>query len=144
MQPARYARVAAAIFAAEAVFAVIHLAVGGTYRGSTRAFSVVTDAWIGVLWGASAIAGFVQRPWQGHFVMFFGMLASIWHGVMISVLLSGRGPYGVGITFLAAGAVQAYCLWHAAPAFYEPRPQAAPPAERHPLLARLRLRHTHS
>jgi hypothetical protein len=143
MRPETHARVAATLFAAEAVFAVVHLAVGGVYAGTTRAYSVVTDAWTAVAWGASAAAGLVQRPWQGHFVMMFGMLTSVWQGVVISVSLSDHGPYGVGIPFLLAGAVQAYCIWHAAPAFFEPRPERAPAVERRPWRERLHRRHSH-
>jgi hypothetical protein len=142
MQPATYARVAATTFAAQTVFAVVHLATGGTYPGYTHGYSVFSDVLVAIVWGASAVAGLTQRPWQGHFVMLTGMLLSFWHGVMVSVALSDRGPYGVAIPLLLAGGIQAYCIWHQPPAFFEPRPERAAVPHR-PLLERLHLRHTH-
>ena len=71
MKPAVYGRLAALLFAAQAVFPIVHRAVGGEYWGFMHAHNVVIDAGLAFIWSVSAIAGLIQRPPNAFFVMLF-------------------------------------------------------------------------
>jgi hypothetical protein len=55
MSPSACARIASALFAAEALFAVIHRAVGGQYHGFTLTYSAVVDWLLLVAWTTAAL-----------------------------------------------------------------------------------------
>jgi hypothetical protein len=132
MKPETYGRVAGALFAAEAVFPIVHRALGGRYAGYTHGFDVVIDAGLAVVWCASAVAGFVQRPPQTFFVMFTGALVTFVHFVMYSNSTGYHGPYAVSLPWLALFPVQMFCVVRAAPAFFAPRAEPASEREARP------------
>jgi hypothetical protein len=141
MRPARYAYVAGVLFAAEAAFAIVHRLAGGRYPGFTHTHDVVIDLGLAVIWSAAAVACLIHRSWPAFVVAFVGSAVSVIHGVMFSVALTHRGPYGVGIPFLIAATVQFYCAVHDAPAFLEgEQPSTAEPRRR---FAFLRPRQVH-
>jgi hypothetical protein len=135
-------------FAAEATFAVVHLATGARYFGFTHLHNVVIDVSLATIWTASALAALFHRSWAGFFTILVGASVSIVHGVMYSIALTQRGPFGVTVPFLLGAAVQFYLAVHAAPVFLQPpvpRAEAAPaPAwgRRRPAWL-LRLRQSH-
>jgi hypothetical protein len=142
VKPARHAQLIALLFAAEAAFAIVHRAVGGEYRGFTHTHNVVIDVSLAVVWIGSALAALLHRGWPALFLTLVGASVSIVHGFMLSVALTDRGPYGVGVPFLLAAAVQLYLIVHAAPAFLEERAARAPARRVRPAWL-LRLRHSH-
>ncbi len=141
MSPKVYARTAAVLFAAEAVFAIVHLAFGADYPHFVHALNVVTDLVLAVVWGAAAVASLTPQTWPAPFLMITGAGASATQGFMYTVSTNDVGPMGVGLPFLAAALVQVYCTFHAAPPLTPVVPQAAPARRR--WAWRLRLRHSH-
>ena len=121
MKPSRYALAASALFAVQAIFPVVHLLAGGVYPGTTRGLSIAWDLWLAVIWIAAAIAGVVRRSGVALGVMCVGAMASLMHGLQLSVLLSSRGPYGVGLPFLAAAVLALLFSVRAIPAFRRER-----------------------
>jgi hypothetical protein len=130
MGPSACARIASALFAAEALFAVIHRAVGGQYHGFTFTFSAVIDWLLLVVWITAAAAGVVQQSGRAFTAMWIGAFASLMHGLNISVSTSGHRPFGVGIPFAIAAIAQAWLIIRAVPAFREvtAEPREAAPA----------------
>ncbi|HEX8793165.1 MAG TPA: hypothetical protein VF765_19610 [Polyangiaceae bacterium] len=143
MKPATAGRVAAATFAAEMLFPILHQALGGRYTGFTHVHDVTIDTGLAVIWGASAIAGLVQRPDRAFFVMLAGTAVTFIHFVMFSLSTGIRGPYAVSLPFLALFPLQAWLVVRSAPAFFARKPAAE--HEHHEtaraIWARLRLRH---
>jgi hypothetical protein len=125
VKPATFGRLAAGSFAAEALFPIIHRAVGGRYFGFSHVHDVAVDLGLAVTWIASAVAGFVQRPPNAFFVMLSGTAVTLIHFVMFSVATGDHGPYGVSLPWLALFPLQAYFVVRSAPAFFE---RAAEPA----------------
>jgi hypothetical protein len=115
MSPKRYAQAAAVLFAAEAVFAILHLALGGRYPTFTHASSIVIDVVLALVWIAAAVASLTPQTWPAPFLMMFGASVSAMHGFVYTVSTNDSGPLGVGLPFLAAAAVQFYCTFKAAP-----------------------------
>jgi hypothetical protein len=114
MKPKHYAWIAAAVLAAEAVFAVVHRAGGWDYRGFTRAHDVVLDPGLAVVWAAAASAALVRWSFPAFFVAMLGAAASLAHGIMFSV----SSPHtGAGLPFLAAAVVTAVALKRSLPAW---------------------------
>jgi hypothetical protein len=144
MRPVTYARIAGLLFVPQLAFAVVHRAAGLAYPRFTHGHDVAVDIGLMVLWGAATLAGLIgrtpegsgrgetigrtpegsgrgetiRRPWQGFFALFAGALASIVHGVMFTIAETPAGVHGAGVPFLAAAAVELYCIVHAAPAFF--------------------------
>jgi hypothetical protein len=137
MSPSTSARIASALFAAEAMFAVVHLLVGGGYRGVVHSFGVLVDCGLAAIWIAATVAGLVQRSGLALATMWVGAAVSLTHGFLFSVATSSVGPYGVGLPFVFAAVAQAYLIAQAAPAFRhvraEPREAepSAPPFGQH-------------
>jgi hypothetical protein len=136
MSPSACARIASGLFAAEAIFAMVHRAVGGQYHGFTFTFSAVVDWLLLAVWLTAAVAGVVQQSGRAFVAMWIGALGSLMHGLNISVSTSGYRPFGVGIPFVLAAMAQAYLIVRAIPAFREvtAEPREAAPAG--PLFAR--------
>jgi hypothetical protein len=147
MSPIGYARTAAVMFAAEAVFPIAHRLTGSAYNGFTHVHDVVIDTCLTIVWLSAALVGFLGRPSNGLAVLLWGACVSVMHGVMFSIATSDKGPVGAGVPFLVAGTVQLYLIAHAFPAFAEgAAPREAREAEpRRWLVGRLalRLRHSH-
>lgn len=141
MKPATAGRVAAATFAAEMLFPILHQALGGSYTGFSHVHDVTIDTGLAVIWGASAIAGLVQRPDRAFFVMLAGTAVTFVHFVMFSVATGIHGPYGVSLPWLALFPLQAWLVCRSAPAFFARQPEPEREAEPHPFWARLRPRH---
>lgn len=112
MNPKRYALVAAVLFAAQAIFAVVHLAVGATYPSFTHGYSVVTDVVLAATWAAAAVASLAPLTWPAPFLMMWGASVSMMWGFIYTVATS---PTGLGLPFLAAAGVSFYCIFRAAP-----------------------------
>jgi hypothetical protein len=126
MSPSTCARVAAALFAAQAIFAIVHRATGSGYRGLTHGSSVVVDLGLTVIWLAAAVAGLVRRSGLALVMMCVGAMVSLIHGINFSVSTSSHGPYGVGIPFVFAAIAETYLIARAIPAL---RPVAVGPRE---------------
>lgn len=142
MKPATAGRIAAATFAAEMLFPILHQALHGSYTGFTHVHDVTIDTALAVVWGASAIAGLVQRPDRAFFVMLTGATVTFVHFFMFSVVTGIHGPYGVSLPFLALFPLQMWLVVRAAPAFFAPpEEKAAAAPQPHSRWAGLRLRH---
>jgi hypothetical protein len=151
MKPATAGRIAAATFAAEMLFPILHQALHGSYTGFTRVHDVTIDTLLTLMWGASAVAGLVQRPDRAFFVMLAGTAVTFVHFVMFSLSTGIRGPYGVSLPWLVLFPLQAWLVVRSAPAFFAPvREEAEAEAQErtapatagpHPLWMRLRPRH---
>jgi hypothetical protein len=111
--------VAAATFAVEALFPIIHRAVGAGYAGFTHVHDVVVDLLLAMAWLASAVAGLLQRPPRAFFVMLWGTAVTFIHFIMYSVSTGDHGPYGVSLPWLALFPIQAVLVVRSAPAFFE-------------------------
>lgn len=141
MRPVRYAYVAGVLFAAEAAFAIVHRLAGGRYAGFSHIHDVVIDLGLAVIWSAAALACLIHRSWPAFVIAFVGSAVSVIHGVLFSIATTDHGPFGVGIPFLVAAAVQFYCAVHDAPAFLAAEePSTAEPRRR---FAFLRPRQAH-
>ncbi len=116
-RPSTYALYAAALFALQALFPIVHRLAGGQYHGYTHAFSAVVDVVLAALWIAAAVAGVVRRSGLALAVMCVAAAATHVHGFLLSVSTSSHGPYGVGIPFLVASGLEAFFLAQATPAF---------------------------
>jgi hypothetical protein len=143
VNPRRYALVASALFAAQAIFAIVHLAMGASYPSFTHAYSVVTDVVLAVSWATAAVASLTPLTWPAPFLMMWGAAVSAMWGFLYTVATNDVGPTGVGLPFLAAAGVQFYCIFRAAPPLtpVELQPSASRP--RRWLAWMPRLRHTH-
>jgi len=141
MRPAVHARAAAVTFAAETAFAVVHLAAGGDYTGFSHASAVVIDVLLILVWGASAVAGFTLRPWQGAFVMLLGFFTTVMFGAVFATILGVIGLGPLSLPFLLVAPLQAVWVWHGAPAFFEPHGEPEQAATPRPKLAWLHPRH---
>jgi hypothetical protein len=142
MSPKRYGQLAAVLFAAEAIFAIVHLALGAKYPHFTHSNNVVIDLLLAIVWTAAAVASLMPQTWPAPFVMMCGAALSAMQGFMFTVSTNDVGPVGVGLPFFAAAAVQFYCTFHAAPPLTPVVPQPASARHRWRAWA-LRLRHTH-
>jgi hypothetical protein len=144
MSPKRYARLAAVLFAAQAVFAVVHLALGAHYPHFTHVQNVVIDILLATVWSVSAVASLTPLTWPAPFLMMCGAAVSVAHGFMYTLATNDYGPMGVGLPFFVLAAVQFFCVFHAAPPLMLTPvvPEPAPEPRRRPAWA-LRLRHTH-
>ncbi len=144
MRPKHYARVAAVLFAAEAVFAVVHLALGAHYGHFTRGHNVTIDVLLFLAWSAAAVASLTPKTWPAPAVMMWGAAVSAIHFFNYTIATNDVGPMGVGLPFLAAAGVQFFCIFHAAPPLELTPvvPEPAPEPRRLPAWA-LRLRPTH-
>ncbi len=117
MAPSAYARVAAGLFAAEAIFPIAHRLAGGDYRGFAHVHNVFIDTGLAVIWITAAVACLTRRSGLALVAVCVGGITSFIHGLMFSVATSSVGPYGVGLPFLFAGVAQAYLTVQAIPAF---------------------------
>jgi hypothetical protein len=115
VSPKRYALVAGVLFAAQAIFAIVHLAVGGRYPSFTHAYSVVTDVVLAVAWATAAVASLTPLTWPAPFLMMCGAAVSAMWGFVYTVATNDSGPLGVGLPFLVAAGVEFYCIFRAAP-----------------------------
>jgi hypothetical protein len=115
VSPNRYTLVASVLFAAQAIFAVAHLAVGATYPHFTHAYSVVTDVVLAAAWATSAVASLMPLTWPAPFLAICGASISAMWGFLYTVATNDFGPMGVGPPFLAAAGVEFYCIFRAAP-----------------------------
>lgn len=131
MKPATSARIAGGLFLAEALFAVLHRALGGEYKGFTHLHNVVVNLGLAVIWGGAAVMCALHRTWPAFVWVLVATAASLVHGVMFSLATGFSGPIGAGIPFLLAAGIEAWCWVYAGSAFLEPAP-AAPqePGER--------------
>jgi hypothetical protein len=115
LSPKRYALLASVLFAAQAIFAIVHLAVGARYPSFTHAYSVVTDVVLAVSWATAAVASLRPLTWPAPFLMMWGAAVSAMWGFLYTVATNDTGPMGIGLPFLAAAGVTVYCLFRAAP-----------------------------
>jgi hypothetical protein len=131
MSPIGYARTAGVLFAAEAVFPIVHRLTGSEYLGFTHLHNVVIDTGLAVVWITAAVVAFVRRPSNGPAFLLAGASVSLMHEIMFSVATCDSGPIGAGIPFLVVGGVQLYLIAHTFPAFAEraERHEAAEPQE---------------
>ncbi len=149
MSPIGYARIAAVVFAAQAIFPIVHRLTGSAYLGFTYACSVAIDAVLAVAWITAALVGFLRSPSSGPAFLVAGACVSLMQGFVFSLATCDHGPIGAGVPFFAAGAGQLYLVAHAFPAFAEraerrktkARETEAPP---HWHLGRVWLRPRHS
>ena len=144
MRPMQYARVATVLFVAEALFAVVHLALGAHYGHFTRGHNVVIDVLLALTWTTAAVASLTPRAWPAPALMMWGAAVSAIHFFNYTIATNDVGPMGVGLPFLAAAGVQFFCIFHAAPPL-ELTPVVPEPAReprRGPAWV-LRLRPTH-
>jgi hypothetical protein len=117
MSPVNNARACATLLGAQAVFAIAHLASGAIYAGYSRAFDVVTDVTIALVWIAAAVAGFVRRPLNLSFLLLVtGAFVSLVHGLLYSTVASEE-TMGAGLPFVVAATLELWFVVHAAPAF---------------------------
>jgi hypothetical protein len=134
--------VAAVLFAAEAVFAVVHLALGAHYPHFTHAHNVVIDVLLALAWSAGAVASLTPLTWPAPFLMMWGAAVSAVNGFMLTLATNDYGPMGAGLPFFALAAVQFYCTFHAAPPLTRVAPEPTTEPRRRPAWL-LRLRPTH-
>jgi hypothetical protein len=119
VKPFTFGRLAAATFAAEALFPIIHRAVGARYHGFTHIHDVVVDFGLAAVWLASALAGALGRPPRAFFVMLAGASLSFIHFIMFSISLSNHGPRGASLPWLVLFPIQMYLVVRSAPMFFE-------------------------
>jgi hypothetical protein len=119
MSPTGHARAAAGLFAAEAVFPIVHRATGSAYHGFSHVHDVTIDFGLTVIWLSAALVGFLLKPRNGLAILLAGAAVSLIHGVMFSIATSDIGPRGAGVPFMLAGGLQLYFIAHAFPAFSE-------------------------
>jgi hypothetical protein len=119
MSPAGYARTAAGLFAAEAVFPIVHRLTGSEYNGFTHVHNVTIDFGLTVIWLSAAVIGFLLKPRNGLAILLAGASVSLIHGVLFSIASSDKGPVGAGVPFLVVGGLQLFLIAHAFPAFTE-------------------------
>jgi hypothetical protein len=143
VNPKRYALVASVLFGAQAIFAVVHLAVGAKYPSFTHAYSVVTDVVLAVSWATAAVASLAPLTWPAPFLMMWGAAVSAMWGFVYTVATNDVGPTGIGVPFLAAAGVQLYCIFRAAPPLTPVEPKPSAPRPRRAMAWMPRLRHTH-
>jgi hypothetical protein len=146
MKPATYAKLAALLFAAQAIFAVVHRLVGGEYRGFTHVHNVVIDILLAVIWTAATVTALMRRPPKAGVLLVLGAIASLMHGLMFNLTSADEGPRGAGIPFLLAAIVESLFIVRAAPAFQvvgRETPEARREEPRHRHFFPLRPRHTH-
>jgi hypothetical protein len=143
VSPKRYALVASLLFAAQAIFAVVHLALGAKYPSFTHASSVVTNVVLAVAWATAAVASLTPLTWPAPFLMMCGASISAMWGFVYTVATNDYGPTGAGLPFLAAAGVEFYCIFRAAPPLTPvvPKPSASRPWRAAVWMHR--LRHTH-
>ncbi|HTQ41750.1 MAG TPA: hypothetical protein VMI75_03265 [Polyangiaceae bacterium] len=144
MRPMHYARVATALFAAEAIFAIVHLALGAHYHHFTRGHNVTIDILLFLSWSTAAVASLKPQTWPAPVLMMWGAAVSAVHCFMFTLATNDVGPTGVGLPFIAAAAVQFFCIFHAVPPLELTPVVPEPEPERRRLPAWvLRLRPTH-
>jgi hypothetical protein len=145
VSPKRYAQVAGVLFAAQAVFAVIHLALGANYTPHfTHPFSVATDVVLAVASAAAAVASLTPLTWPAAFVMICGASVSAMQFFIYTLATNPAfGPKGVGVPFLAAAGVQFFCIVRAAPPLTPVVAARAPSRPPRRVAWVPRLRHTH-
>jgi hypothetical protein len=143
VSPKRYALVACALFAAQAIFAVVHLALGAKYASFTHAYSVVTDVLLAVAWATAAVASLMPLTWPAPFLMMCGASVSAMWGFVYTAATNDHGPTVVGLPFLAAAGLAFYCTFRAAPPLTPVVPKPAAPRSRRAVAWLPRLRHTH-
>jgi hypothetical protein len=135
--------VAAVLFAAEAIFAVVHLALGAHYPHFTHVHNVVIDVLLTLAWATAAVASLSPLTWPAPVLMMWGAAVTAVNGFMVTLATNDVGPMGVGIPFFALAPVQFFCIFKAAPPLTPvvPEPEA-PPSRRMPAWV-LRLGPTH-
>jgi len=146
MSPKRYAQAACVLFAGEALFAAVHLALGANYTPHyTHATGVVIDLVLAVVWITAAVASLTPLTWPAPFLMICGAAATALQGFIFTLATNPTfGPLGAGIPFFVAAPVQFYCTFKAAPPLTPVVPQpASPPRRLTAWASALRLRHTH-
>jgi hypothetical protein len=113
----RYAGIATLLFAGQAVWAVVHLAIGGRYPGYKYVPADVTiDSVLLLAWGLAAVA--TATRWSRLSLLpLAGCVASLAFGVLASVSI----PFS-GIPFLLLGMAALYCVFRAMPLFRRPIP----------------------
>jgi hypothetical protein len=142
MSPKHYALLAFVLFAAEAVFAIVHLALGAHYPHFVHVNNVLTDVVLIVVWSAAAVASLTPQTWPAPFLMLCGAALSAVQGFMYTVSTNDVGPTGAGLPFFAAALVQFFCTFKAAPPLTPVAPEPEPEPRRLPAWL-LRWRHTH-
>jgi hypothetical protein len=119
MKASTSARATVPLFAAQAIFAVLHRLFGTDYVRFTHAYNVAGELALACIWIAAAIAALVGRGGPAFIVVCLGATASFVHGLMVltGTTASMGGVHWVGILFLLAGAVEAFLAVRAVPAF---------------------------
>jgi hypothetical protein len=126
MRPRRYAQLAAVIFLAQAMFAVVHRISGGEYGHFIHVQNVLVDLSLAVLWLGGAAGCLVRRSMVAFFAVLLAALASYMHGIMFSVAAPGTG---YGVPFLVASALLPLLVALSSPAWkVRPEPTEVPRA----------------
>jgi hypothetical protein len=144
VSPKSYGLIAAVLFAAQAIFALVHLAMGGVYPSFTHVYSVVTDFVLAISWATAAVASLAPQNWPAPFLMMCGAAVSVMWGFVYTVATNDHEPSFVGVPFWAAAAVAFFCIYRAVPPLTPAEPKPAP--SRRPWRAMAwvqRLRHAH-
>jgi hypothetical protein len=128
MKPAHDAELVAALFAAGAFFAIIHLALGAPYEHSVHLYNVALDAGLAATWLCAAAGALVRRTFASLLAVIVGTATAFLHGLLFSVAAPGTGD---GVPFLVASAVIPLLLVRSAPAWRVlSRPAAPEPSRR--------------
>ncbi len=119
----RYAALAGALFAGQAIWAGVHLATGGRYRGLEHPADIVIDVSLVVIWTFAAFAMFARRELLVYFAL-FGAVTTLAQGLLACIWT----PFS-GVPFLVAGVIVSYTVLRALPLFGrapEPAPVSVP------------------
>jgi hypothetical protein len=105
MKPKTYALAAAAVFAAETAFAIVHRALGDRYPSFTFGHAVVVDVGLAALWTLAALS--MVFPHRASLVVgVLGTFASLAHGLLFCV--ATRQP--IGVPFIFGAVLLAFCI----------------------------------
>ncbi len=115
MKPRSYALIAALFFVAQAAYVALYSLLGFEYAGFTHAHNVVVNALMTALWLTAAVSMFARRSPLGFAFIAFGLKVSVVNGFLYAV--AGGGP--LGLLFLGAAAITAFCVKRSLPPLTE-------------------------
>lgn len=135
MEAKRYAEVAAALFLAQAAFAIVHRISGAEYRHFVHLQNVIIDVGLATIWIAGAIACFTRRSKAAFLAVIAAVLVTFMHGIMFSLAAPGKG---YGVPFLVSSALLSLLLARSARAWSSAATPSAARQEIHAALPRPR------